>query len=65
MISREQRIQELEQKRAALNQQLMNAQTQAEANCIERELWAVRAALSYHSSQASIKSRLPKVPARQ
>jgi hypothetical protein len=47
----EQRAEELERRRIALNQQLMNIQTLAEANEIERELWALRAALSYYRSK--------------
>ena len=38
MISRELQIKEMERKRAALSQQLMNARTLAEANRIQREL---------------------------
>ncbi len=55
MVSREQDIQELERKRAALNQQLMNAQTLAEANRIERELQALRIAISYHRARLTNK----------
>ncbi len=41
-------IRELEFKRRALNERLMNAKDVAEANGIERELWALRAAIRYH-----------------
>ncbi len=44
-------IRELEIKRKALNERLMNAEDVAEANGIERELWAVRAAIRYHKSK--------------
>jgi hypothetical protein len=48
----EQRIQELEKRRVALNNQLMDAQSVTEANEIERELWALRTAISYHNSES-------------
>jgi hypothetical protein len=47
----EQRIEELESKRITLNQRLMDAQTVQEANDIEPELWAVRAAISHYQSR--------------
>ena len=47
----EQRIRELEKQRLALNKQLMDAQSIAEANEIERELWALRTAISRHKSE--------------
>jgi hypothetical protein len=47
----EQRIRELEKQRLALNKQLMDAQSVAEANEIERELWALRTAISRHKSK--------------
>lgn len=48
MGSSEQVIRELELKRKALNERLMNAKDLAEANSIERELWALRAAIRHH-----------------
>ena len=48
MNSSEDTIRELEFKRRALNERLMNAKDVAEANRIERELWALRAAIRYH-----------------
>jgi hypothetical protein len=47
----QQRIQELENRRLILNQKLMDADSKAEVNEIERELWALRAAIRYHKSQ--------------
>ena len=47
----EQRVEELERRRIVLNQQLMSVQTLAEANEIERELWALRAAISHYRSK--------------
>jgi hypothetical protein len=46
-MSSEEAISELENKRKLLNDRLMNAQTLQEANQIERELWAIRAAIRY------------------
>ncbi len=46
-------IQELEIKRRALNERLMNAKDVTEANSIERELWALRARIRYHKSRLS------------
>lgn len=46
-------IRELEFKRKALNDRLMNAKDVAEANSIERELWALRAAIRYHKGKIS------------
>jgi hypothetical protein len=43
-------IRELEIKRRALNERLMNAKDVAEGNSIERELWAIRARIRYHKS---------------
>ncbi len=48
MSSSEQIIRELESKRKALNERLMNAKDLTEANSIERELWALRAAIRHH-----------------
>jgi hypothetical protein len=48
MNSVEQIIRELEDKRKILNERLMNSATVAEANKIERELWALRASIQYH-----------------
>jgi predicted nucleic acid-binding Zn-ribbon protein len=48
----QQRIQELEKRRVALNSKLMDAQSIAEANEIERELWALRTAISCHKSES-------------
>ena len=55
----EERLQELERRRIALNQQLMNVQTLAEANDIERELWALRAEISYYKSKLRESRRRP------
>ena len=58
MITREMMIQQLEKKRTALNQELMKTKSIREANRVERELWALRAAISYHKSrQAKPESR--------
>ncbi len=48
MSSSEDITRELEFKRRALNERLMNAKDVAEANAIERELWAVRARIRFH-----------------
>ena len=53
MNSSEETIQELELKRRALNERLMNTRDLAEANSIERELWALRAAIRYHTGMLS------------
>ncbi len=53
MNSSEETIRELELKRQALNERLMNAKDLAEANSIERELWALRAAIRYHKNRFS------------
>ena len=53
-------IRELEFKRRALNERLMNAKDVPEANCIERELWALRAAIRYHKNMPAKGSR-PKL----
>jgi hypothetical protein len=53
MISGYKMIQQLEEKRLALNRQLMDASTQAEVNRIERELWALRAAIAYQKAAKS------------
>jgi membrane-bound lytic murein transglycosylase MltF len=50
MISREKLLKQLEEKRATLNQKLMKTRSLREANRIERELWALRAAIAYHTS---------------
>jgi hypothetical protein len=50
-------IRELEFKRRALNERLMNAKDVAEANSIERELWALRAAIRYHKNMLAKGSR--------
>jgi hypothetical protein len=50
-------IRELELKRKALNERLMNAKDIAEANAIERELWALRAAIRYHKSKIAREAR--------
>src|SRR6185437_16750600 len=44
-------IRELEFRRRALNERLMNAKDVVEANGIERELWAVRAQIRYHKAK--------------
>lgn len=49
MNSSEDTIRELELKRRALNERLMNAKDLAEANSIERELWALRTAIRHHN----------------
>jgi len=46
-------IRELEFKRKALNERLMNSKNVAEANGIERELWALRAAIRYHKGKVA------------
>ena len=46
----EQRIRELEDQRKTLNQKLMDATDAAEANAVERELWAVRTAIAHYKS---------------
>jgi hypothetical protein len=51
MNSSEDIIRELEFRRRALNERLMNAKDVAEANGIERELWAVRARIRYHKAK--------------
>lgn len=43
----EEAISELESRRKTLNEELMNSKTTREANRIERELWALRAAIRY------------------
>jgi hypothetical protein len=50
-------IRELELKRKALNQRLMNSKDVAEANGIERELWALRAAIRYHKGEVAREAR--------
>jgi len=50
MDSGKQVIQELESRRKSLNERFMNSKTVAEANNIERELWALRTAIRYHKS---------------
>ncbi|HET8825420.1 MAG TPA: hypothetical protein VFM77_09840 [Terriglobales bacterium] len=59
-------IRELEFKRRALNERLMNAKDVAEANSIERELWAVRARIRYHKTRAAkgVLPRSPEAPAQ-
>jgi hypothetical protein len=54
VISRERMIQQLERKRTALNHKLMKTRNLRDANRIERELWALRAAISYHKSQPAL-----------
>src|SRR5207248_3416935 len=44
---------ELESKRKAMNERLMNARTIVEANKIERELWAERAAMRNYRSMGN------------
>lgn len=50
-------IRELEIKRKAMNDRLMNAKNVAEANGIERELWALRAAIRYHRGNIARETR--------
>ena len=50
-------IRELEFKRKALNERLMNSKNVAEANGIERELWALRAAIRYHKGKLGREAR--------
>ena len=57
----EERLQELERGRIALNQFLMNVQTLAEANDIERELWALRAEISHYKSKLRGSGRGPSL----
>ena len=62
LISRKDVIQQLEKKRTMLNQNLMKTRSLSQANRIERELWALRAAIAYHQSQKteSESGALPK-----
>lgn len=53
MTSGEQIIRDLEDRRKALNERLMNSKTIDEANNIERELWALRAAIR-HCKRATL-----------
>jgi hypothetical protein len=46
--SGEQIIVELEEKRKNLNEKLMNSITLAQANAIERELWALRTKIRHY-----------------
>ena len=48
MTSVEKAIRELEERRKVLNERLMTSQTLADANSIERELWALRAAIRFY-----------------
>ena len=57
-------IRELESKRRALNERLMNSKDVAEANSIERELWALRAAIRHHKSRMA-KDMPPRLRSRQ
>ena len=50
MISIEHRISQLEQQRRNLNEKLMSTRDPAEANAVERELWAIRTAIAYYKS---------------
>lgn len=50
-------IRELEFKRRAMNERLMNTKDVAEANGIERELWALRAAIRYHKGKIAKEMR--------
>ncbi len=59
MQSSQEIIQELENKRRALNERLMNSKDLAEANSIERELWALRAAIRHHNRMLQMKSGNP------
>jgi hypothetical protein len=47
VMSSEKVISQLENQRRILNERLMNAPTLREANQIERELWAIRAAIRF------------------
>ena len=54
-------LRELETKRKNLNERLMNSRTLADANNIERELWAIRAAIRlYKNALASERGSLSK-----
>ena len=64
MNSSEDIIRELEFKRRALNERLMNAKDVAEANGIERELWAVRARIRYHKTKMA-RGTMPRSPKNQ
>ena len=59
MISRDELVQQLEDKRVALNRELMLAKSQAEANRIERELWALRTADAHHKAAKNKPESLP------
>jgi hypothetical protein len=67
MNAADQIIEDLEHKRKVMNERLMNSRTVAEANKIERELWAVRAAIRHYRSLANGKSgsRLMRSKSRQ
>jgi len=51
MNSREQVISELESRRKALSERLMNSKDTRDANNIERELWALRTAIWLYRRQ--------------
>jgi hypothetical protein len=53
MNSSRQTLSELKRKRTLLNDLLMKSKTLAEANNIERELWAVRTAIGLFKSDSS------------
>lgn len=55
MNSGKQTLRELESRRKALNERLMNSKNLEEANNIERELWALRAAIRQMKSLSEIK----------
>lgn len=60
MSAADQVIKDLESRRRALNERLMNSKSTQEANGIERELWAVRAAIRYYKSADAGKNSLRK-----
>jgi hypothetical protein len=56
MNSGMQTLRELESRRKALNERLMNSQNIQEANNIERELWAIRAAI--HELESAVDDKV-------
>jgi len=61
MNSSKKTLRELESRRRGLNERLMNSKNLTDANNIERELWAVRAAIRHHKqAMASDKPSVAK-----
>ena len=59
MNSSEVIIRELEIRRKALNERLMNSKDLAEGNRIERELWAIRTAIRHHKARLTARDVTP------